>query len=182
MPRKKNASSKNNSANATLKLIQEIEMDLFAVPADLVDQLDKEISALSAKSDKLKASISKLAAQADKKAKSNNKAAKKVAAKLTKEIAALTKQLDQMGELIDSLKAKKSKFAALRKHLGQFEKDWSKQVKEATKIAKAKKATKVKAKKAKKPSNSAKDNAVVDLFDSSTDASEQDQELDNTGT
>src|SRR3990167_6653661 len=144
MPRKKNASKKNNSVNATLKLVQEIEMDLMEIPTQLANQLDKEISSLTTKATKLESSINKLNNQAEKKAKSNTKAAKKAVAKCLKEMAVLTKEWQEITNSIDTLKSKQAKLIALRKHLGQFEKEWSKQAK-AIKAAK-----KVKSKTSKK--------------------------------
>jgi hypothetical protein len=85
---------------------------------------------------------------------------------------------------IASLKSKQAKFVAMRKHLNQFEKEWSKQVK-VTKVSK-----KAKSKTRKKTIRIANDRtdksadkiSMIKISEGSMDNTQHDQELENTGT
>jgi predicted nucleic acid-binding Zn-ribbon protein len=181
MPRKKTAKgpAKNKKAtNNSFVGLKKMEKDFHDTPAQLSAQLNKEISVLKQKENKLKSALNKSkaqVAQAEKKIKAAAKnkstsagkkqwlAAKKNHSQLMKSHIDLNKQHQEIFKSIETATTSQSKYAALRKHLSQFEKDWAKQVKKLKLKAKAK----AKVKKAKVRKVNAKPAAAMPIEDKS---------------
>ena len=160
MPRKKIAkrTAKRKMPNNALSAIQQIEKDLFAAPAQLAAQINKEIASLKQQENKLKTVINKIKAQVQATEKrmqvaSSKKqfdAAKKARNKTIKTETTLSSQLQQITKLMGVISNKQAKMTALRKNLNQFGKEWAKNskalmVKAKTKTDRKKPKTKNKA-------------------------------------
>lgn len=149
------------SKNNTLAFLQEIEQDFLQVPATLAMQLNKEISTLKVKENKLKNAVSKLKAQlktsearlktAGKGKTSSDKkrltAAKKSHQDILKTHSSTDKELQELAKIIATTVNKQAKFTAISKQLNQFEKEWAKKSKK-NKATKAKVKAKTKSRKA----------------------------------
>jgi len=164
MPRNKTAKRpvKRRSVQAkgnTLAFLQEIEQDFMQVPNQLAMQLNKEISTLKVKQNKLKNAVSKLKAQlktSESRLKTAGKAktssdkkrlltVKKAHQTIQSTHSATHKELQELEKLLASTANKQAKFTAISKQLNQFEKEWAKKSK---KNKTAKSASKSKTKKA----------------------------------
>lgn len=154
MSRKKTAkrTAKRQPTSSTFTAMQKMEKDFLNAPAELSAEINKKIKTLKAQEGKLKNTLAKIKLQHKKnearikaiKSK-NTPTAKKQLAKfkkahvsLTKDHTDLLKKLHEHSQIVTLATAKSSKLAALRKHLAQFEKEWSKKAKTLKTTAKPK--------------------------------------------
>lgn len=185
MPRNKTA--KRNSARSstiTMNNYKHLEKEFMGIPGKFASQVKKEIAAHKQKGNKLKAAWMKSkkavkAAEARIKAASKNGssntskkmlvAAKKVHGKATDTFNKLDKQMTEVNSVVDTLKTKHAKLAALSQCLIQFNKDWAKQ------------DTSAKTVEAKAPKTRKKRKAKVIPLDTvaSNNATEANEDYDN---
>lgn len=155
------AKGKKISAKQTIKtkttatLTTNLERDFRDIPAKLAAQCKKEWTALAQQEKKLKSELKKAQAQKKSgkkqqlvltaKSKKNPTAAskKQLAAmkqtqdKNTKAITALATELAQIKQQTKAASQQQAKFAALNKHIAQFEKSWAQKTRKAAKPATA---------------------------------------------
>lgn len=150
MARKKVTKAKATAASFSVATIQQMEKEFFKTPATLAKQLQQETVAIKKNQSTLKDTLTKIAAQhkanKGKSLSAKAKKAQKVAAKLQKSVE---KELSATSKTLASLQTQQTKFAALSKYLGGFDKIWAKEVKSVAAKAKAAAAKAKAAKKAK---------------------------------
>lgn len=165
MPRTKNA-KRTSARNSTITMnnYKHLEKEFLGLPGKFAVQIKKEIAAHKLKGNKLKAAWNKSkkavkAAEAKIKAASKNgnsatskkmlTAAKKVHVKATNVFNNVDKQMSEINSIVDALKTKHAKLAALSQCLVQFNKDWAKQDSAAKATVEPKAASTRKKRKAK---------------------------------
>lgn len=150
MPRKKTA--KRNTKRSVIQKstgpilnTQKMQKELLQAPIKLAARINKEALGLKQKENKLQSAIAKIKnqlknteARIKAASKSKNtaagkkqlKVAKKVHSEALKAQTGLAKQLNEVAKALESASLEQAKLSALRKHLNQFEKEWTKQARE----------------------------------------------------
>lgn len=160
MPRKKTA--KRSSKRQMSSSFANQQQNFIKIPAKLSMLLNQDMMGLKQKENKLKNALNKVKAQFKKaetkikaavksKNKKQLKTAKKMCGKIVKMQSALKKQLEEATKSVEKMALQQSKMIALRKHISQFEKEWSKNLKKLKLKAKPTKSkTKVRGKRKSK--------------------------------
>lgn len=178
MPRNKSAKRASKRVPMT---VHQMESEIFAAPAKLAVQLNKEINSLKQKENKFKNAFNKMSAQLKKSSarikaadklkhtsagKKKLKKAKKSHQEIAKSQAVFNKQLQEIMQSLERTQHNHSKLIALGKHMSQFEKEWARNAKK-NKVTKAKSKT-----SAKSP---AMDQSQMESFESKMEPTMQEE-------
>lgn len=160
-------------SNTPATLIKHLEKSLEQTPLKLVKLINKEMTLLKKKQDKLKISLDKISVKIRKQEKRfaaiNNKApstlskkqAKAAQQKLNETLkiqSLLNQQWEKTALPLEQISKQHAKYIALNKHLESFDKDWEKQAKAISKNnnKEIKKSGKSNTSKEKTPNNTGK--------------------------
>jgi predicted nucleic acid-binding Zn-ribbon protein len=160
---------KSTKSSVKVSRVQKLEQEFLSAPTKIMAELSKECATLKKQETKIMKTLSKTKTQLNaaekriKQATGNKKqlaAAKQQVKDITSLQNSLTKQLHNVSKTLAARMNDQARFAALSKHLTQFNKDWVKQSRKT-------KAKKLKIKKTKATSSSTMEPSTLGTYDNS---------------